>query len=151
MFPDIEQLIWVRKYILFTESIVSEIIFWIFLRKLHFPSFEGPNLAKNAGFSSIYATITIVGYRYGDSRVIKIQRYLDLSNIFRLKNPKILTFRVPTWYFLSKYLESMINLVSPYLQPTIVILSYIDEKHVFWPNLAPRKWKNGVFSKRSKK
>ena len=99
MFPDIQQRILVRKYILFTESIVSEIIFWIFLRKLHFPSFEGPNLAKNAGFSSIYATITIVGDRYGDFRVVQILRYSDLSNIFRLKNAKILTFCGQKWYF----------------------------------------------------
>ena len=50
MFPDIQQWILVRKYILFTESIVSEIIFGIFLRKLHFPSFEGQNLAKKEVF-----------------------------------------------------------------------------------------------------
>ena len=50
MFPDIQQWILVRKYILFTESIVSEIIFGIFLRKLYFPSFESPNLAKKQVF-----------------------------------------------------------------------------------------------------
>lgn len=46
MFPDIQQWIWVRKYILFTESIVSEIDFGIFFRKLHFSNFLGPHLAE---------------------------------------------------------------------------------------------------------
>ena len=100
MFPNIQQWIWVRKCILFIYRIICLLNhIWDLFEKTPFSIFWRPKFGQKAGISSIYATITIVGYRYGDSRVVQIQRYSDLSNIFRLKNPQILTFSGPTWYF----------------------------------------------------
>ena len=75
--------------------------FWDLFEKTPFSIFWGPKFGRKAGFSSMYASISIVGDRYGDFRVVQILGYACfLANfgpkkmekgIFLKKIPKLIS------------------------------------------------------------
>ena len=125
--------------------------FWDLFEKTPFFHFLRAKFGQKTCFSSLCVTLTNRGNWCGDCRLVLLSRYFDLKNHFRPQNVKILAIFNLKILLKSEYLRIWNTLKSPYLSPTIVIVAYIGEKPVFWPNMGPQKMENGVFSKRSQK
>ena len=69
--------------------------------------------------------------------------------LIMIKWPRLLRLVSLSWLTNKTNWVQHILLESAHQFPPMVNVSYNDEMHIFRPNLALRKWKNGVFSKRS--